>query len=411
MKLCYKSISQFPLLIDLPASKSISNRVLTIQALLGEKIKIDNLSKAEDTKVLDRILQSTSHTKNIGIAGTAARFGLAFFATQQEETLLTGEGKMLERPIAPLVDALQELGAEIHYLDKANYLPVKITKPVKLGGKINIEASVSSQFISALMMIAPTLKKGLSIHLKGNIVSKSYIEMTAKIMHHFGINVQLNWKNKLIIIEEQSYQNKPVHIENDWSAASYFYSVLALLKEGSIRLHNLHQNSFQGDQLVSEIFYSLGIHTHINDNEVLLEKTKHRCQYLHYDFTDCPDLAQTTIVCCALLGIGGCFSGMQTLNFKETNRIKAVQKELNKINWELIAYGQNEYELKERFPKSKVELTFETYKDHRMAMSIAPICIIMDEISIEDPAVVQKSFPDFWKEIEKLGISQCPSTN
>jgi len=402
MLIDYKEIELNELEINLPTSKSISNRALIIQQLCLESILLENLSEAEDTKILQALLQDKGSEKDVGMAGTVARFLSAYLATQNTTYLLNGSERMQIRPMNILLDALEILGAEIKYLGKVGFLPVQINGSKITGGKLALDASVSSQFISALMMIAPSLKQGLEIELLGTPCSKPYIIMTQKLMEHFGI--QLTVKENTISIPAQNYHQNTLRIEGDWSSAAYFYSALALADEGSLVLKNLSFDSWQGDSIVSDIYYRLGIKTSLWEDDILLEKSEHVIAYLEYDFSDCPDLAQTVICTCVGLGIEGMFIGLQTLRNKETDRIKALQNELIKFDWQLIEKKKNHFELSRRQEIYKEAILIDTYHDHRMAMAFAPLAIILGPFGVKNAEVVKKSFPQFWNELEKIGI-------
>jgi 3-phosphoshikimate 1-carboxyvinyltransferase len=398
----YKEIDHNELEIVLPSSKSIANRALIIQALCLDSFELNELSDAEDTKILQSLIQNTSLKKDVGMAGTAARFLTAFLATQNATYLIKGDERMHKRPIKILLDALESLGLEIKYLKEVGFLPIEINGLHLKGGYVKLESSVSSQFVSALMMIAPVLSEGLTIELQGNRSSKPYIKMTQKIMEHFGIKIEIN--GNLMHIPEQNYSAKALTIESDWSAASYFYSVLALLDEGSLILKNTSTDSWQGDSIVGDIYYRLGIKTSRCGDDTILEKSEHAISYLSYDFSDCPDLAQTVICTCIGLGIEGAFTGLQTLRNKETDRILALQNELAKFNWDLVEQENGVFELQRSRQRNTEDIKIKTYKDHRMAMAFAPLSIIHGAMEIENPDVVIKSFPTFWNELKKIGI-------
>lgn len=402
MLIDYNEIAINELAINLPGSKSISNRALIIQKLCKQTVTLNGLSDAQDTQTLKALLADNDFKNNVGMAGTAARFLSAYLATQSATTILSGEDRMHERPMKELLDALSSLGTNIEFLGKPGFLPVQINGANTKGGSLQLDASVSSQFVSALMMIAPVLKGGLRLKLTGKTSSKPYILMTKKIMEYFGINLAI--EGTYLIIPEQNYQGGQLTIESDWSAASYFYSALCLLDEGSILLKNTAIDSWQGDSVVAEIYYRLGITTSRNGDDLLLEKSVHVISYLEYDFSDCPDLAQSVICTCVGLGVEGSFTGMQTLRNKETDRIQALQNELLKFNWVLKEEDENHFELKRSKQFYEGPMQIKTYNDHRMAMAFAPLAIIHGQLEILTPEVVQKSFPNFWEEMQKLGI-------
>ncbi|MEZ4928770.1 MAG: hypothetical protein R2777_01990 [Chitinophagales bacterium] len=388
--------------INLPASKSISNRALIIQAICSNSIKLLNISAAEDTQIMLHNLSDNSTKKDVGMAGTAARFLTAFYALKKQKTHITAHPRMQERPMRELCLALENLGAKFQYLDKKYHLPFIVDGTNTTGGNLEIDATISSQFTTALMLIAPALKNGLTITLKGKTTSESYILMTKNIMEHFGVKVK--YKENKIEIKEQDYHPNSLVIENDWSSASYFYSAFALMKNGRLTLKNLSPNSWQGDKIVAEIYYRLGVKTIVNGNDLVLEHSEHKIDYLNYDFSDCPDLAQTVICTCTSLGIQGNFKGLHTLKNKETDRIKALQNELKKLRWLLIENKDHSYTLRRALPTETYNPKINTYNDHRMAMAFAPLKLLHPKLEIENPEVVKKSFPNFWLEMEKIGI-------
>lgn len=401
-KLTYDELEDLNVEINLPASKSISNRALIIEALCQGKVDLQNISEAADSKILQSALKNKSLKKHIGMAGTAARFLSAYLATQKSSFILTGDDRMQKRPMKVLLDALQDLGAKITYIKKEGFLPIQINGSELKGGEAVLDATVSSQFITALMLIAPTLEGGLRLNLEGKLSSAPYVQMTQTIMNHFGIEIEIDEQS--IIIREQAYEARPLTIESDWSSASYLYSALALMDEGSILLKNLSFDSWQGDEITADIYYRLGVISSKVGDDVLLEKSDNIIDFLDYDFIDCPDLAQSVICACVGLGIEGEFSGLHTLKGKETNRIEALQNELKKLNWILEEGETGVYHLRRNPIVQKVELSIQCYNDHRMAMAFAPLCIVFNEIEILSPEVVKKSFPQFWVEFEKLGV-------
>ena len=308
--------------ILLPASKSISNRALIVQVLAGQSFELKNLSQAKDTIILQDLLSDDSWDKNVGMAGTAARFVCALLSTKETTFRVDGEERMRQRPMRDLLSALEKLGTSINYLNESGFLPVEINGRQTKGGELEIDATVSSQFISALMLIAPKLPGGLKIRLQGELVSKPYISMTQSVLAHFGIAV--DFSSNRIDIPEQRFIPTPLTIESDWSSASYFYSALSLLDEGSLLLKKLSFNSWQGDEICADIYFRLGIRSTKQGDDVLLEKTGQVTHYLRYDFSDCPDLAQTVICTCVGLGVAGEFSGLHTLRNKETDRIMGM---------------------------------------------------------------------------------------
>jgi 3-phosphoshikimate 1-carboxyvinyltransferase len=380
--------------VQLPSSKSISNRALIIQALSEGRVKISNLSDAEDTKVLVKALSTADTTIDVGAAGTAMRFLAAYFSFKQGQKVLTGSERMQQRPIKPLTDALSGLGAGIEWVGKEGYPPIKITGGKLKGGSISINPEISSQFISALMMIGPLLQQGLLISLKGNVVSAPYIEMTAQLMRHCGAEVEIG--EKQIQIFPGVYKPSEIQVEADWSAASYFYEYAALSAKELI-LVELKQGSLQGDSVIAEIFKNFGISTRYTEEGCILTPNGQRVEFFDYNFINCPDLAQAVAVTMAGLGIKGRLSGLGSLRIKETDRIKAMVAELLKFG--MKAEAGADYIIIPGGGLANASAIIETYEDHRMAMAFAPLAAIFPGIKIASPQVVAKSFPDFWKQL------------
>ncbi len=388
-------------IIPLPASKSESNRALIIQALAnGNSIELSNLAEARDTQTMIRLLADRSDLKDVLDAGTTMRFLTAYYAISDQEVTMTGTPRMCQRPIGILVDALREIGADINYLDQEGYPPLLI-KPftTQQVDKISIRGDVSSQYISALLMIAPKLSKGLSIELTGTIGSRPYIEMTLALMSQFG--VKHTWEKNTIYIPAQSYQAQSYAIEGDWSGASYWFSLLALAKSGSLFIQGLKEKSLQGDAAIVDIMSYLGIKTAFKEDGILLEKIPVK-GIKQYDFLHCPDIAQTVAVTCAGLGLSMTFSGLESLRIKETDRIAALQAELSKVG---AKFEEKEKGLWHLTPSNKLPeiASFETYDDHRMAMAFASLGTLM-QLDIADPEVVNKSYPSFWQHLAICGF-------
>ncbi len=384
----------------LPASKSINNRALIINALAGNRSPISNMSDANDVQLMLRLINSTDETIDVEDAGTTMRFLTAYFSVTNQSKILTGTSRMKERPIGILVNALRTLGADITYLEKDGYPPLKING---FGGQkadtIRIRGDISSQFISALMMVAPVLPQGLTLVLEGKIGSRPYIEMTSSIMKHFGVSSQFS--SDTVTIPHQAYTPAAFTVESDWSGASYWFAFAALAEQAEIYLPKLSLQSLQGDSTVVKIMDILGVHASMENN--LLKLTKKESQReLTWDFTHCPDLAQTIAVVCAAKGIAGHFTGLESLRIKETDRIAALQNELLKIGADLIEEDIAHWTL---VPSKKLpaKASFETYKDHRMAMAFAPLVTVMD-VEIEKPEVVKKSYPNYWNDLKSFGI-------
>ncbi|MEM6379673.1 MAG: 3-phosphoshikimate 1-carboxyvinyltransferase [Bacteroidota bacterium] len=393
--------------ITLAGSKSISNRALIIRALSGQDFELSRLANAKDTVLLNGLLKSDSEVLDAGAAGTTYRFLTAYLSMQNGSQVLTGTDRMKQRPIGVLAEALKSLGAQIEYLEKEGYPPLKIGTPNQFGvqDKVQIAANTSSQYISALLMIAPTLPNGLELELIGKIVSRPYIEMTLNLMAYFG--VQHQWEGQIIRITPQKYIGKPFTVEADWSAASYYYIMAAFADEVDLQLNGLFENSVQGDAVLAKMMTHFGIKTQFNDNGIHLSKTgQYHSENFKWDFLRCPDLAQSIAVICAGLGQAGNFDGVETLRIKETDRIYALQKELGKLSVDI--HPEKGADKQESFQVSGQAIfqstpIFETYEDHRMAMAFAPLAMF-HPVSIEDPMVVVKSYPDYYKDLEVLGF-------
>jgi len=376
--------------VRLPASKSISNRILILNALSKSTYPIENLSDSDDTQVLMKALlslQTGNSAFDVGAAGTSMRFLTAYLAQKEGLWTITGSERMKNRPIQILVDSLREIGGKIEYLEKEGFPPLQIHGRKLTGGAIGLNGSVSSQYLSALMMIAPLTQQGLDIRLEGTIISRPYIDMTIRLMQTFG--VQTVWEGQHIRIEPQTYQPVPFTVENDWSAASYWYEIAALSGNSAcIELTGLEENSIQGDAKVAKLFESM-------------------TGCMVYDFTNEPDLAQTLVVSCCLLDIPFHFTGLQSLRIKETDRIAALQTELKKLGY-AVKTGDAEMEWAGERCEPDPDPVISTYDDHRMAMAFAPVCVKTGKIRISNPGVVSKSYPGFWKDLETAGFRVAP---
>jgi len=387
--------------IQLPTSKSISNRLLVIKALSSANINISNLSNADDTKTLEALLSSGEHTLDCGHAGTTFRFLTAYLSTLKDTRILTGSDRMKQRPIGVLVEALRELGAEITYLEKEGFPPLQIDGGRIKGSEVTMNSAISSQFISALILIAPCLDNGLTIHLTDKVVSQPYIEMTLKTLRHFGIHTEL--EPKRIVIEAGAYNGGGLQVEADWSSASYWYSIVALANDAEIELVGLNKASWQGDAVVPELFALLGVKTTYTKTGVILTKTAVHAKEFSYNFINCPDLAQTLVITTAALRIPGIYTGLETLRIKETNRVAALRSELKKVGVgvEELRHG----EIACSSSGLKVSPTpISTFEDHRMAMSFAPLSCVLGELEIEHPGVVAKSYPNYWEDLRSAGF-------
>ncbi|WP_442590726.1 3-phosphoshikimate 1-carboxyvinyltransferase [Pedobacter sp. AW31-3R] len=396
--------------INLTGSKSESNRALIIAALSKGLVKVDNLSDAADTVILNSILNDLKNnpaaekqTVNVGHAGTAMRFLTAYLSTLPQQFILTGSSRMQERPIAILVDALKTLGADISYAKNEGYPPLNINGGLNSdAAEVSIKGNVSSQYLSALLIIAPTLPKGLSLKIEGGLTSRPYVEMTLNMLASAGI--EHSWTGDTIHITPQKHQKATLVVEPDWSAASYWYSIAALADQSTITLTNLREESLQGDSKIQEIMVPLGVRTSRVPNGIDLKSGTTVDVKEVLNLKDCPDLAQTIVVCAAVKGLNLSFTGLETLKIKETNRILALQQELAKIGV-LLVEDNEVYTLDCSALSFPEKVTFATYDDHRMAMAFAPLSLLINEVEIEDYQVVEKSYPDFWKDLEKAGFT------
>ena len=391
--------------IHLPASKSLSNRALIIQAL-SPNIEVNNLSDAQDTKIMAESIRSLAKGAefiDIGHAGTAMRFLTAFLSVQSGSFVLTGSHRMQQRPIGPLVSALQYLGAEISYLREHGYPPLKITGKPLQGGTLKITSGLSSQFVSALLLIGPTLPQGLTMILDEAPASPSYIRMTMGLMAICG--VECNCEQNTIRVMPGGYHSGSIEIEPDWSAASYFYAALLLAQSGHLTFPGLKKESLQGDAILSQWFENLGLHTQFGNEGATVQKTGTYPEYISLDFTDNPDLAQTMAMAFAGCGMQARFKGLHTLPLKETDRIKALAEELDKVNYAFTDMGNGAWQMvKSARPGMPGVITFKSHDDHRMAMSCTPLALELGKIQITDPEVVDKSFPGFWKNCADAGF-------
>jgi 3-phosphoshikimate 1-carboxyvinyltransferase len=408
--------------VYLTASKSESNRVLLIQALSSQRFRTTNLADSMDTQVLAEILKNETageHGQTLkkldvevsyytGHGGTTIRFLTAFFASREGTRILTGSDRMNQRPIKPLVDALVQLGAKISYLGTPGCAPIKIEGAILKGGDVEMDAGVSSQFITSILLIAPTLENGLNIHLKGRIASRSYIMMTLKVLEHFGIKYK--WEKNIISVPHQEYQAWDYHVESDWSSASYWYEMAAIAEEADIRIKGLRRKSIQGDSVIANLFEFFGVHTEFTEEGARLTKTNYKPDIFDFDFADYPDIAQTIAVVASILKIPMQANGLYTLHLKETDRITAMKDELIKIGVKVEDKSNGSMAIS--FPVQDVkkddlfepDLEFNTHQDHRMAMSFAPLALVYPEVKIDNPSVVKKSYPDFWNDLKMMGF-------
>ena len=389
--------------VSLPSSKSITNRALIIQALCNERIDIENSSEAEDSKILKSVLNNLPSIIDVKDAGTTFRFLTAFLSIQPGTFILTGSERMKQRPIGVLVNALREIGADIEFLERNNFPPLKIIGKRLHGGKLSIDAAESSQFISALLLIAPKLTLGLKLELTGKINSIPYIEMTLSLMKYFGINI--NWNSNFIEIPFQDYSPEVLKVENDWSSASFWYEIAALSEESEIVLKKLNKKSIQGDVVIDDIMKKFGVHAVEAGEDIVIRKfvNQELPSFFDYDFSSCPDLVLPVAAVCAVLKIPSMFRGVKNLRIKESDRLNALKNELIKIGGKLIV-EENFFSIEpiEYLSDNKI---FHAYNDHRMVMSFAPLALKLNEVIIDDHLPVNKSYPDFWNNLRNAGFT------
>ena len=389
--------------VSLPASKSICNRALIINALTQDCLPLKNLSDCDDTQVMQTALSALQPVIDIKAAGTAMRFLSAFLAVSEGTHIITGTQRMQQRPIGILVNALRSLGADITYIGKEGFPPLRITGKNLPNKEVTLSGSVSSQYISALLMIGPTLTNGLTLTLTDEIISRPYIDLTLKLMSDFGAKVK--WINDhQLKVEPHPYCPTAYTIENDWSAASYWYEICALSDDAIIQLPGLFPNSPQGDSIVAELFSVLGVESRIEKQVLTLHKTAKKANRLEYNFINQPDLAQTFVVTCALLNIPFHFNGLQSLKIKETDRITALIKEMKKLGYVLTETNGCSLSWNGERCTPDANPCVTTYDDHRMAMAFAPACFIYKNLQVNDPDVVNKSYPQYWQHLINAGF-------
>jgi len=404
MKICIKGVENKLInkSVFISGSKSESNRLLILQQLLS-RITISNLSDSDDTHHLQHALSTQDSEINIGHAGTAMRFLTAFFAAQKNRTvILSGSDRMHNRPIKILVDALKDLGAEISYVDKEGYPPLKIMGKELTENKVQINGNVSSQYISALLLIASSLPEGLTVELLGEITSIPYIKMTLSLLNQIGIETSFEGQTIQVKPHQNSKQQDLV-VESDWSSASYFYSIIALSDIGSeIRLSSYKKQSLQGDAVLADIYEHFGVSTTFDENSIILKKVaKSKKELLQLDLNKAPDIAQTIAVTCFGLGVSCDLDGLHTLKIKETDRLEALKNELTKLG--AIISVTNDSLYLEGSSKIISNVSIKTYNDHRMAMAFAPLAILMP-LNILDANVVTKSYRNFWEDLQQIGF-------
>ena len=389
--------------IKIGGSKSISKRVLLIRALSQSQFKIDNLSNSDDTSTLLKLLvNGDQDIFDCHHAGTTYRFLTAYLSLQEGEQILTGSDRMKQRPIGPLVDALNSIGADIEYIENDGYPPLRIKSFKKQkSDNIKIKADLSSQFISALCMISPILKNGLKIEFEGELVSKPYLDMTLSIMSTFGVTSQFD--NNSVTINSQSYKSQNYLVESDWSSASYHFTIASLLPGSEIRLNHFFKSSLQGDSAIVKMAEAFGVESTFEGSQLIIRSNIGHQSSFSYNYIKQPDLAQTLAVMGAAKNMNLQFNGLKTLRIKETDRINALQNELLKVEVSFQKSVDGQYEFEQLGKININSPKFETYQDHRMAMAFAPLSIL-GEIKIMNPTVVSKSYPDFWEHLEKMGF-------
>ena len=390
--------------ITLPASKSICNRLLVMQKVLGLNTQIQNISTADDSIIMQYALQQNTGTVDVKNAGTCMRFLTAYYATTPNvDVILHGSERMHNRPIGALVDALTTLGADIDYIDKIGFAPLRIKGKKLHGGVVTVDASVSSQFVSALMLVAPGFKNGLSIRLGKNTVSKPYITLTADLLKQFGVDITVQDD---VVIKPYQTQNIPdtFFIEPDWSAAAFWYQLLALAKDGNITLNKLTPNSAQGDAIIADYMERFGISTQFNKQGAVLSKNNNYLEKAYYDMLNYPDMLPAMAVLMCALNIPCTFINVAHLEAKESKRLTALCNELGKCGFD-ISHNGSELQINSIGEENLTKPTsFNTYQDHRMAMALAPLALLFDEVVINDGEVVEKSYPHFWDDLRKVGF-------
>lgn len=397
--------------VQLPASKSISNRALILHALAQGHIAPSNLSDCDDTRVMIKALDGNPGHIDILAAGTAMRFLTAYLSVTPGTRIITGTERMQQRPIRILVDALRELGAQIEYAGNEGFPPLRITGTILTGEEISLAGNVSSQYISALLMIGPILKNGLRLNLTGEIISRPYINLTLQLMKEFGADAAWSSESSITVRPGQ-YEDIPFTVESDWSGASYWYQMVALSQDSKeepakteVELLGLFPRSYQGDSRGTEIFAKLGVRTTYTDRGVVLTKTGTPVARLEEDLVDIPDLAQTFVVTCCLMNIPFRFSGLQSLKIKETDRIQALITELHKLGYVVKSEQDSILIWNGERCEPEASPVIATYEDHRMAMAFAPAALLVPSVQIAEPQVVSKSYPGYWKDLKQAGFN------
>jgi 3-phosphoshikimate 1-carboxyvinyltransferase len=392
--------------IFLPFSKSISNRLLIIHAFTNHRFNIFNLSESDDTRYMEKAFAAGSDTVNIGHAGTAMRFLTAYFAAACIRKTITGSDRMKNRPIGELVNALNSIGADIIYAEKKGFPPL-VTSGKELSGEtISLKGSISSQYITALLLIAPVLPNGLVVQITDTLISSSYVKLTLDMMKCFG--VKSSWEGNKIIIPHQNYVPKDYTVEADWSGASYWYQMALLADRADITLNGLFKNSSQGDAAIATMFEKVGVSTTFLDNKILIGKGSRKIDSFEGDFIDNPDMVQTFVVALCLKGISFKITGAQSLRIKETDRIAALQTEMAKLGYTISEPlpGTLTWDGKKGMPQNNIRI--DTYDDHRMALAFAPAALFYDGLIINDATVVTKSYPGYWDDLKSVGAIVQP---
>ena len=397
--------------VQLTGSKSESNRALIIRALSQGEVKVENLSAAADTVIMNKALaladtareKGETITVDIGPAGTAMRFLTSYLSLVPGNFVLTGTERMQQRPIGILVDALKTLGAQIQYEKEDGFPPLKITgRMTQEKQSVRIKGNVSSQYLSSLLLIAASLKQGLILEIEGELTSRPYVTMTLDMLQEAGISH--TWTDNTIEIASQEFKSTTIYVEPDWSAASYWYAMVALSEKGEIVLPGLKAHSLQGDIAIVDIMAHFGVASSFQEDGLHIVKVNKGSDKVLFDFKACPDLAQTIVALAAAIGRDISITGVETLKIKETDRLAALKNEIEKFGATIVADGET-YHVKTEEAYAPKQVTFDTYEDHRMAMAFAPLALIFDEVTINDPVVVEKSYPDFWEHLQQQGFT------
>lgn len=402
--------------VQLTGSKSESNRALIIQALSRAAVNVENLSAAADTIIMNKALAladtscetGETVTVDIGPAGTAMRFLTSYLNLVEGNFILTGTERMQQRPIGILVDALKTLGANIEYEKKNGFPPLKIKGGMTQSKqKVSIQGNVSSQYLSSLLLIAASLKHGLTLEIEGELTSRPYVTMTLDMLQEAGISH--TWTDNTIDIASQQFKPTTIYVEPDWSAASYWYAMVALSEKGEVVLPGLKAHSLQGDIAIVDIMTHFGIASSFQEDGLHIAKVNEGSDKILFDFKACPDLAQTVVALAAAIRRDISITGVETLKIKETDRLAALKNEIEKFGATIVADGEI-YHIKTKEAYAPEQVTFDTYEDHRMAMAFAPLALVFGEVTINDPVVVEKSYPDFWKHLEQQGFTVLPQS-